>query len=161
MVSLTILTPAMEIHRTGCADVARSLRQRRTMRGDTAEGKQTFEGETVLEAVLALDVDLADMFCEEPYTPSADENGCWTTPACSWAPCIKAELGTLVFDPETNRPRVRAAKPAAPVAQKPPRKAPKACKCGCGEMTRGGTFRPGHDARFYSHKSAAAPAAAA
>lgn len=25
---------------------------------------------------------------------------------------------------------------------------PKACGCGCGEMTRGGDFLPGHDARF-------------
>lgn len=24
------------------------------------------------------------------------------------------------------------------------------CKCGCGEYTRGGTFRPGHDARYHS-----------
>lgn len=24
------------------------------------------------------------------------------------------------------------------------------CACGCGEMTRGGTFRPGHDAKLRS-----------
>lgn len=24
------------------------------------------------------------------------------------------------------------------------------CKCGCGESTRGGIFRPGHDAKYYS-----------
>ena len=35
---------------------------------------------------------------------------------------------------------------------KAPRKAkePIACKCGCGEMTKGGRFRPGHDARYHS-----------
>ena len=27
---------------------------------------------------------------------------------------------------------------------------PRDCKCGCGEQTKGGTFRPGHDARFYA-----------
>ncbi len=27
---------------------------------------------------------------------------------------------------------------------------PKLCKCGCGEYTRGGIFRPGHDARYHA-----------
>jgi len=27
---------------------------------------------------------------------------------------------------------------------------PKECKCGCGEMTKGGTYRPGHDAKHMS-----------
>jgi hypothetical protein len=27
---------------------------------------------------------------------------------------------------------------------------PQLCACGCGEMTEGGTFRPGHDARLRS-----------
>ncbi len=32
-----------------------------------------------------------------------------------------------------------------------PRKTiPKLCACGCHEMTRGGEFAPGHDARVYS-----------
>ncbi len=26
---------------------------------------------------------------------------------------------------------------------------PKACGCGCGEMTRGGKFIPGHDSKLY------------
>jgi hypothetical protein len=26
-------------------------------------------------------------------------------------------------------------------------KGPRPCACGCGEMTKGGVFRPGHDAR--------------
>lgn len=28
------------------------------------------------------------------------------------------------------------------------------CLCGCGEMTKGGRFRPGHDARYYARKRA-------
>ncbi|QOC55747.1 hypothetical protein SEA_ARCHIMEDES_47 [Gordonia phage Archimedes] len=28
-----------------------------------------------------------------------------------------------------------------------PRKQPQECRCGCGEMTGGGNYRPGHDAR--------------
>jgi hypothetical protein len=35
------------------------------------------------------------------------------------------------------------------------------CKCGCGERTKGGIFRPGHDARYHSaQKKAAAETAA-
>jgi hypothetical protein len=31
-----------------------------------------------------------------------------------------------------------------------PRKVvPKSCACGCGEMTKGGKFIPGHDAKVY------------
>jgi hypothetical protein len=31
-----------------------------------------------------------------------------------------------------------------------PRKiVPKACACGCGEMTKGGKFLPGHDTKVY------------
>jgi hypothetical protein len=29
---------------------------------------------------------------------------------------------------------------------------PKECLCGCGGMTKGGRFRPGHDAKYYSTK---------
>lgn len=29
-------------------------------------------------------------------------------------------------------------------------KAPKECACGCGELTKGGRFVPGHDARLYA-----------
>lgn len=29
-------------------------------------------------------------------------------------------------------------------------KQPKPCKCGCGEMTKGGTYKPGHDAKHLS-----------
>jgi hypothetical protein len=30
----------------------------------------------------------------------------------------------------------------------PRKKTPKTCGCGCGEMTKGGKFIPGHDARL-------------
>ena len=32
----------------------------------------------------------------------------------------------------------------------PRKKTPKLCSCGCGEMTRGGQFIPGHDAKLLS-----------
>lgn len=31
-------------------------------------------------------------------------------------------------------------------------KEPRQCECGCGEMTKGGRFRPGHDSRMHSKK---------
>lgn len=41
-------------------------------------------------------------------------------------------------------------------------KEPQECGCGCGGMTKGGRFLPGHDARFHAaEKKAAAEAAAA
>ena len=33
---------------------------------------------------------------------------------------------------------------------------PKQCKCGCGGMTKGGTFLPGHDARYHAAQAKAA-----
>ena len=44
-------------------------------------------------------------------------------------------------------PRVFAKLPSMPKSRKP--KAPKSCECGCGSMTRGGRFVPGHDARLH------------
>lgn len=33
-------------------------------------------------------------------------------------------------------------------------KTPQKCLCGCGEMTKGGRFRPGHDAKYHSAQKA-------
>ena len=41
-------------------------------------------------------------------------------------------------------------KPAAEKPRPPKAKAGRECKCGCKEMTKGGLFRPGHDARYHS-----------
>jgi hypothetical protein len=38
------------------------------------------------------------------------------------------------------------------------KKAPKQCLCGCREMTRGGMFKPGHDARFFAAQKKAGKA---
>lgn len=57
---------------------------------------------------------------------------------------------------------------AAPKAEKAPRepkpaKAGQDCTCGCGGVTKGGRFLPGHDARYHAalKREAAAKAAAA
>lgn len=37
----------------------------------------------------------------------------------------------------------------------PKQHGPHECACGCGEMTKGGTYRPGHDARHHAALKAA------
>jgi hypothetical protein len=37
----------------------------------------------------------------------------------------------------------------------PNKQGPRECACGCGEMTKGGTYRPGHDARHHAALKAA------
>lgn len=51
----------------------------------------------------------------------------------------------------------KAAAPRAAAKSKDPR----ACECGCGENTKGGRFRPGHDAKLHSRQKAEAAALAA
>lgn len=55
-------------------------------------------------------------------------------------------------------------KPVKVTAEKAPRvraaKEPKECLCGCGGMTKGGRFLPGHDARYHAAQKKAAAAAA-
>ena len=53
-----------------------------------------------------------------------------------------------------SRILARAAEQAtkAPTAKKS--KTPKECACGCGGMTRGGNWLPGHDAKAYSRELA-------
>lgn len=48
-------------------------------------------------------------------------------------------------------PPARPARPVRAKAAAPRRgRGPKECGCGCGEMTKGGRFRPGHDARVHA-----------
>ncbi len=56
-----------------------------------------------------------------------------------------------------RKPAKAQAKPKAAARSKDPR----ACECGCGENTKGGRFRPGHDAKLHSRQKAEAAALAA
>lgn len=51
-------------------------------------------------------------------------------------------------EPEPEPEPVKVAKSAASVAPRPATGPD--CLCGCGEKTKGGRFRPGHDARYHS-----------
>lgn len=79
---------------------------------------------------------------------------------------IRALRGAAQDDVDQAESGDAPAKPArAPKADKPKREAkppkertPVACECGCGEMTKGGRFIPGHDARLHSRWNAQAKA---
>lgn len=54
------------------------------------------------------------------------------------------------YDTADGRPLWGTDEPT-PKKRKPKEFVPKACRCGCGEMTKGGEFAMGHDARYKSH----------
>jgi hypothetical protein len=97
-----------EMHVTGCADIARKARTTIS----TGRIPQVYAGETLVDAIVAADTDMADWFCEAPYTESARENGCWMTTSQKWAPCFKAAVKAagVEFDPTTFRPFVGTVK---------------------------------------------------
>jgi len=88
--SITIISPAMEVHKAGCADIARTLRNGYTKTFGQAEDSTTYSGETLDEAILAANKDLAAWFGEEYGTPEAEAAGCWTVAACHQAPCFRS-----------------------------------------------------------------------
>src|SRR5687767_11246181 len=55
---------------------------------------------------------------------------------------IREEILRLETELKDAKARARALRPTKAKAD------PKECCCGCGELTRGGDFLPGHDARF-------------
>ena len=57
---------------------------------------------------------------------------------------IRAEITRLEEELRDRKAELRAAKASNGKAKAEP----KACACGCGELTRGGDFLPGHDARY-------------
>lgn len=65
----------------------------------------------------------------------------------------------------TEKQEKALAEGKAEKADKPKRAArakdPRDCECGCGEQTKGGRFRPGHDARLHAREKAEAAAKAA
>ena len=55
---------------------------------------------------------------------------------------IREEIARLEAELKDKKAELRALRPTKTKAE------PKECGCGCGELTRGGDFLPGHDARF-------------
>ena len=101
---LTLLWPAMELHVAGCADIERSVRRHRTTRGENVESRTTYRGSDIVRTIVKADTDMAGAFCEDPYTESSRENGCWSFETCHIAPCVKPLLRGVTFDKVTGKP---------------------------------------------------------
>lgn len=64
------------------------------------------------------------------------------------------ELEKMVAGLAPKQQEVALPRPKAIAAPKAPKGQP--CECGCGEQTKGGRFRPGHDAKLHSAQKLAA-----
>ena len=85
MLSVTLLSPAMEIHKTGCGDIARSLARHQTKSRETVESFDVYEGKDFKALLFTLDSDLAAWFGETiDNRPTA-----WRWDNCNLAPCLK------------------------------------------------------------------------
>lgn len=73
--------------------------------------------------------------------------------------------GTGLTEKQERALKGEGGKPAKEPKERPVRAArskdPRDCECGCGEQTKGGRFRPGHDARLHAREKAEAAAKAA
>lgn len=85
MLSVTLLSPAMEIHKTGCGDIARSIARRQTTKRGQVESSQEYEGVTFKDLLFVVDSDLASWFGET----IDDRPTAWRWDNCSLAPCTK------------------------------------------------------------------------
>lgn len=96
------------------------------------------------------------------YCPHSDHggNGRFFTAEEAMKELTPEERRLIVRDTEEAIGKIAAQRAAAKSAQAP-RPAPAApraivegtgpeCLCGCGERTKGGRFRPGHDARYHA-----------
>ena len=95
--SADLITPAMEIHKHGCADVARTMRTHRTKSNEQAEHVETYSADTLIDLIRELDTEMAGYFGQEPYTEDAATEGCWTVATSHVAPCFPSMKG-LVYD---------------------------------------------------------------
>lgn len=105
MTQVTILTNQhgdFELHMGGCGDIPKASRR-------YPERVQTFEGIDLVAALVALDEDAADWFCEEPYTQASRDAGCWsTTNGFTHAPClVKARAAAKIAFDSNGRPFVQ------------------------------------------------------
>lgn len=174
-VSITIIWPAMEVHRTGCQDIARVVKASHSKATRTVGEMSTtvYTGSDIVAAIKAADQDMADSFCEEAYQ---DDMTHWTVRTCSTAPCMSAMLKGVAFD-DRGRPSWKT-DPGLGEAYRWQCEAihckvgdrdlgtedpgfghryhrecdpylHRQCQCGCGYFPKGknSRFLPGHDAR--------------
>ena len=94
----TAIYPAMELHKAGCADIARTMKQGWTNSKAQAESRETFRASSIVKLIVAIDKEFAAMFGEAPYTESALDNGCWTAATAHQAPCFKEMLKGIEYN---------------------------------------------------------------
>lgn len=90
-----------EVHITGCADLKRGSKFQPGI------GWGTFKGETLLDAIVAADTDMAEAFGEEPYSdPATQGSQPWSTEIIRHAPCFVKELAAegITFSGPFGRP---------------------------------------------------------
>jgi hypothetical protein len=140
-----------EFHKAGCADIAKQ--QKRL--GDVFV--ETFEGETIIDALVALDTEWASAFgVKDPYSESAYENGCWTWGNMHQAPCMNTLMKAVQVNMDEfgghSRPYIADALVGQAVAAGLNEAGIKRCQCGCGGSPKGkkSRFLPGHDAKAAS-----------
>lgn len=108
MTSITLLTDinVTEVHVAGCRDLKNVRDPHRPGHYRNVNATLNAKGETLADAIIAADTEMAEWFGEEPYTEKSRAAGCWSvTNGYTWAPCftkaVKAE--GIIFD-EDGRP---------------------------------------------------------
>lgn len=101
--SLTLLTNERgdyELHVTGCGDIKRASRR-------YPERNATYEGDDLLAALIEVDTDAANWFCEAPYTQESRDGGCWAVRnGIDPSPCVTKLIAVagITFENGTGRP---------------------------------------------------------
>lgn len=157
MVKIAVIAPDMTAHLGGCADIKREVQRAGR---DYARAHTTHEAETLLQAILDTDEDLADAFGETAYQAGSTHWGVFNMDV---KPCLADALRAagitfeggmmeVVYDGQTYNERAEGH--GRPVQSGTP--AAKAilgqygiCNCGCGGSPKGknSRFLPGHDMR--------------
>lgn len=155
-----------QVHVAGCADVAKQVKA-----NPDNDGKPDhYEGETIVEALVALDTESASWFgVDDPYSEQAYEQGCWSHQNMNIAPCLRSQMRHVTYETtDENDPRGGHVPPIAATSPSPAEFKQSAerlanpeewtygdpCQCGCGGQPKGkrSRFVPGHDARM-QHKA--------
>lgn len=138
MAAITVISPAMEAHIAGCGDIEKAVK-----RGRGEQIAETYNGLTLLDAIVETDTDWADSFGEEAYQADRTHWGIFNMDV---KPCLLREIAKarIVFG-ENGQPEYATTE--AEIAAVAP--ASGTCQCGCGGSPKGAKsrFLPGHDAR--------------
>lgn len=105
MFSIVVLSPDMEAHVGGCAD----LKRRNSRWFVNERNPHEYSGDDIVAAIRAADVALAGWFGEKPYIPRDEGGTAWAIASCEKAPCLAKALkaARVVFN-EHGEPSLKA-----------------------------------------------------